>query len=78
MAQSVTRTTTEQALDLVLKPNSRELVENNYTLWPRCLKITTLTANLGWTITDEVVVTEKFPQHHKKQLLEAVLNYINK
>lgn len=40
--------------------------------------ITLLTANLEWTITENLAVLDEFPSHHKKQLIAAVLNHIDK
>lgn len=37
-----------------------------------------LTANLDWTITDELDVPDALPAHHKKQLVAGMLNHIYK
>lgn len=77
MAQSVTLTETERVLILVSTPNTHELVEDNYTIWRRRLEITLLTANLAWNITEDQDISEEFPNHHKPQLISAVLNHIH-
>lgn len=68
---------TERAIDLVITPKTHELVKDNYNVWRSSLEITLLTANMAWTITEDQVIPEEFPNHHKPQLIAAVLNHID-
>lgn len=78
MSRTVTLTEIERVLDFVNTPNSHESVEDNYTVWCRSLEITVLTPKLECIITDELVIPYYFRQNHKKELLVAVLNHIDK
>lgn len=78
MGNSVTRTATKRALNLVSTTKSLERVDDNYTIWGRSLEITLLTSNIAWKITDDLVISDKFPTDHKQKLVEPMLNHIEK
>lgn len=57
MAQKhVARTGTERALDMVSTPNSHNFVKENYSVWCPSIETTMLIYNLGWTITEYILV----------------------
>lgn len=68
----------KRALGVTNTQNANELVEQNYTVWRHSLEMTLLTANIVWTLTDDIVVPDKVPVENKKQLVAANLIILKK